>query len=101
MVTDYIRVHTIAQQRGGFLLTKSMISDKLSTGFTDLVANHPGTHTAQLKNGNIQELDVRLILRYKSFEIINSILTYSVEHKTIEMGVDGLYDLLLSFNKRV
>ena len=101
MVTDYIRVDTIAQQRGGFLLTKTMISDKLNTGFTDLVANQPGTHTAQLKNGNIQELDVRLILRYKSFEIINNILTYSTQHKTFEMGADGVYDLLLSFNKRV
>jgi hypothetical protein len=101
MVTDYIRVDTIAQQRGGFLLTKSMISDKLSTGFTDLVADNPGTHTAQLKNGQIQELDVRLILRYKSFEIINNILTYATERKTIEMETDGVYDLLLSFNKRV
>jgi hypothetical protein len=101
VVTDYIRVDTIAQQRGGFLLTKSMISDKLSTGFTDLVANQPGTHTAQLKNGEIQELDVRLVLRYKEFDIINNILTYSVGRKTIEMGADGVYDLLLSFNKRV
>ena len=78
-----------------------MISDKLSTGFTDLVADNPGTHTAQLKNGQIQELDVRLILRYKSFEIINDILTYSTERKTLEMETDGVYDLLLSFNKRV
>ena len=78
-----------------------MISDKLSTGFTDLVANQPGTHTAQLKNGSIQELDVRIVLRYKNFQIINNILTYSIGYKTIEMGDDGVYDLLLSFNKKV
>ena len=101
MVTDYIRVDTIAQQRGGFLLTKSMISDKLNAGFTDLVAGSPGTHTAQLKNGSIQELDVRLILRYKKFEIINEILTYAIQRETLEMDPDGLYDMLLSFNKRV
>ena len=101
LVADYLSVDTIAQQRGGFLLTKSIISDKLNSGLTDLVANSPGTHTAQLKNGKIQEMDVRLILRYKKYEIINNILTYSVAHKTLELEDDGLYDLLLSFNKKV
>ena len=101
MVKDYIKVETIAQQRGGFLLTKSMLQDKLSTGFTDLVANQPGTHTSQLKNGKVREMDVRLMLRYKSFEIINSILTYSIKTKTLNMEDDGCFDLLLSFNKRV
>ena len=96
MVSDYISVDTIAQQRGGFLLTKSMISDQLSTGFTDLVANSPGTHTSQLKNGRIQEMNVRLILRYKQFEVINNILTYSIAHKTVELDDDGVSDLLLS-----
>ena len=101
LVADYLSVDTIAQQRGGFLLTKSIISDKLNSVITDLVANSPGTHTAQLKNGKIQEMDVRLILRYKKYEIINNILTYSVAHKTLELENDGLYDLLLSFNKKV
>ena len=99
--SDYINVHTIAQQRGGFLLTKSMISDQLSGGFTDLVANSPGTHTSQLKNGEIQEMDIRLVLRYKKFEIINNILTYSIGHKILEMDADGIYDILLAINKRV
>ena len=79
----------------------SIISDKLNSGITDLVANSPGTHTAQLKNGKIQEMDVRLLLRYKKYEIINNSLTYSVAHKTLELEDDGLYDLLLSFNKKV
>jgi len=46
-------------------------------------------------------MDVRLILRYKKYEILNNILTYSVAHKTFELEDDGLYDLLLSFNKKV
>ena len=101
IVKDYVNVSTIAQQRGGFLLTKSMMQDKLSTGFTDLVADQPGTHSSQLKNGEIRELDVRLALRYKDWEVINSILTYSIKHKTLELEPDGCYDLLLAFNKRV
>jgi hypothetical protein len=101
VVTDYIKVETIAQQKGGFLLTKAMVQDQLGTGFTDLVADQPGTHASQLKNGKIRELDVRLALRYKDFEIINSILTYSIKTKTLELEPDGCYDLLLSFNKRV
>ena len=101
IVKDYINVATVAQQRGGFLLTKSIMQDKLSTGFTDLVANQPGTHASQLKNGKIRELDVRLALRFKEWEVINGILTYSIQHKTIELEEDGCYDLLLAFNKRV
>ena len=101
VVTDYVKVETIAQQKGGFLLTKSLVQDKLGTGFTDLVANQPGTHASQLKNGKIRELDVRLALRYKDFEIINGILTYSIKTKTLELEPDGCYDLLLSFQKRV
>ena len=101
VVTDYIKVETIAQQKGGFLLTKSMVQDKLGTGFTDLVANQPGTHASQLKNGKIREMDVRLAVRYKDYEVINSILTYSIKTKTLELEPDGCYDLLLSFNKRV
>ena len=101
IVKDFVNVATVAQQRGGFLLTKSIMQDKLSTGFTDLVANQPGTHASQLKNGKIRELDVRLALRFKEWEVINGILTYSIKHKTIEMEEDGCYDLLLAFNKRV
>ena len=101
IVKDYIEVETIAQQRGGFLITKSLMQDKLSTGFLDLVANQPGTHVSQLKPGAIRELDIRLALRYKEFEIINSILTYSIKHKTFEMDADGCYDLLMTFNKKV
>ena len=100
-VTDYVSVDTVCQQRGGFLLTKTIMQDKLSTGFTDLVGDYPGTHTIELKNGNIRELDIRLVLRYKDFKILNNILKYSIATKLMELEDDGLYDLLLSFNKRV
>ena len=98
-------------EKGGVILTKSIINDKLSVGFTDLVYNQPTSHTAQLLNGKIQEMDVRLVLRYKKYTIEltnaglitlpNDQLKFTIARKTIELEHDGLYDLLLAFNKLV
>ena len=65
MITDYISVENKTQQRGGNILTKSILHDRLSTGFVDLVQNQPTSHISQLLNGKIQELDLRMVLRYK------------------------------------
>ena len=111
MITDYVTVQGRTQQKGGVILTKSIINDKLSVGFTDLVYNQPTSHTAQLLNGKIQEMDVRLVLRYKKYTIEvtnaglitlpNDQLKFTIARKTIELEHDGLYDLLLAFNKLV
>lgn len=111
MITDYVTVQGRTQQKGGVILTKSIINDKLSVGFSDLVYNQPSSHTAQLLNGKIQEMDVRLVLRYKKYtiEVTNAglitlpqdKLSFTIARKTIELQGDGVYDLLLAFNKLV
>ena len=101
MITDYVTVEGRTQQKGGHILTKSIIHDKLSAGFTDLVQNQPSSHTAQLLNGKIQEMDLRLMLRYKSFVIVGDHVEFTIKRVTMEMDESGVYDLLLAFNKRV
>ena len=101
MITDYVSVENKTQQRGGNILTKSILHDRLSTGFVDLVQNQPTSHISQLLNGTIQELDLRMVLRYKEYTVENNELHFTIERKTIELEEDEMYDLLLSFNKRV
>ena len=101
IITDYIAVECITQQRGGVILTKSIIQDSLATGYTDLVKAQPSVHASQLLNGKIQAFDIRLVLRYKVFRIENKILKHTIARKTIEMDANSSYELLLSFNKRV
>ena len=101
MITDYVTVEGRTQQKGGHILTKSIIHDKLSAGFTDLVHNQPSSHTAQLLNGKIQEMDLRLMLRYKKFSVVDDRLKFTIERVPMELDDSGVYDLLLAFNKRV
>ena len=101
MITDYVTVEGRTQQKGGHILTKSIIHDKLSAGFTDLVHNQPSSHTAQLLNGKIQEMDLRLMLRYKKFSVVDERLKFTIERVPMELDDSGVYDLLLAFNKRV
>ena len=101
MITDYVTVEGRTQQKGGHILTKSIIHDKLSAGFTDLVHNQPSSHTAQLLNGKIQEMDLRMMLRYKKFSVVNGRLKFTIERVPMELDDSGVYDLLLAFNKRV
>ena len=101
MIADYKEVETITQQRGGVILTKAILQDKLSTGLVDLVANKPAAHTAQLLNGKIQSLDMRLIHRYKDFYMDGSVLKFEIRHENFDIGDNGLYEILLEFNKKV
>ena len=125
MITDYVTVEGKTQQTGGHILTKSIIQDKLNIGCTDLVANQPSSHTAQLLPGKIQEMDIRLVLRHKQYarkthprviseqpivlnarnrdfySLPNQKLSFTIERTILEMDETGLYDLLLAFNKRV
>ena len=101
VVTDYISVEAKIQQKGGVLLTKNVFQDKLNTGFQDLVNDRPGSHAAKLMNGKIQELDVRLVKRYKKYRVENDKLKFEIMHDPFELEDHGQYDVLLSFNKRV
>lgn len=111
MITDYINISGRTQQKGGVILTKSIISDKLGIGFTDLVSDEPTSHVAKLLNGKIQEMDARMVLRYKKYAIHvdaqglitlpKNQLQFTIERKTLEFDENGVYDLLLAFNKRV
>ena len=69
IITDYIAVESITQQRGGVILTKSIIQDSLATGYTDLVKAQPSVHASQLLNGKIQAFDIRLVLRLSLIHI--------------------------------
>ena len=101
MITDYVTVEGRTQQKGGNILTKSIIFDKLSCGFTDLVHNQPSSHSAQLMNGKIQEMDLRMMLRYKEYSMDGNKLVFKIKRKTMELVETGVYDFLLAFNKRV
>ena len=111
MISDFVTVQGRTQQKGGVILTKSIINDTLSVGFTDLVHNKPSSHIAKLLNGKIQEMDLRLVLRYKQYAIDThdsgiitlpkNILSFTIARKPIELKNDGLYDILLSFTKQV
>ena len=52
-------------------------------------------------NGKIQELDIRLVKRYKKFRVENEKLKFEIMHDPFELEEHGQYDVLLSFNKRV
>ena len=69
MITDYINIAGRTQQKGGVILTKSLINDKTGSGFIDLVNNQPTSHVAKLLNGKIQQMDLRMVLRYKKYSI--------------------------------
>jgi hypothetical protein len=101
MVTDYKQLESIVEQKGGVILSKSILSDTISAGVVDLVLGKPAAHTAQLLNGKIQAMDLRLILRYKDYFVENSHLKFKVGHKTLELDEFGFYDILLQFNKKV
>jgi hypothetical protein len=102
MVTDYKSLESITQQKGGVILSKSILSDKISSGVVDLILGKPSAHTAQLLNGKIQAMDIRLILRYKEYYIDNyNSLKFRVIHKTLELDKQGFYDILIQFNKKV
>jgi hypothetical protein len=101
MVTDYKSLDTIIEQKGGVILSKSILSDRLSSGVVDLVLGKPAAHTAQLLNGKIQSLDMRLVLRYKEFYLENKSLKFKVQHKVLQLDEHGLYDILIQFNKKL
>ena len=100
MITDYINITGRTQQKGGVILTKTIISDKLGIGFTDLVSDEPTSHVAKLLNGKIQEMDARMVLRYKKYAIhvdAQGLLTlpknqlqFTIERKTLEFDENGL-----------
>ena len=111
MITDYINIAGRTQQKGGVILTKSLINDQMGSGFTDLVKNQPTSHVAKLLNGKIQEMDARMVLRYKKYSILvddqgllylpKNQLQFTIERKTLQLDENAAYDLLLAFNKRV
>ena len=102
MIADYVGVQSRAQQKGGRVLTKTLINDRLSCGLTDLVNNQPSSHTAKLMAGKIQELDMRLVKRFKEFRIENDVLKFNIARDTFQLdNRGGFYDLLLAFNKKV
>jgi hypothetical protein len=101
LITDYKDLECVTEQRGGVILSKSILSDRIGSGMVDLVQGKPTSHTAQLLNGKIQVLDMRLVLRYKDYYFQNNNLQYNVLHKTLELEDAGLYDILLQFNKKV
>ena len=111
MITDYINIAGRTQQKGGVILTKSLINDQMGSGFTDLVKNQPTSHVAKLLNGKIQEMDLRMVLRYKKYSILvddqgllslpKNQLQFTIERKTLQLDENAAYDLLLAFNKRV
>lgn len=102
MLSDYKELETIIEQRGGVILTKSILQDTLALGCVDLVRGQPQTHTAMLLNGKIQALDLRLVLRYKEYFIDNAEhLAFSIKHKTHELDEHGFYDILLHFIKKL
>jgi hypothetical protein len=101
VIGDYQLYSSKAQQSGGVLLTKTVLEDKLGAGVIDLVQNAPESHVAHMLSGKIQQLDMRLVLRYKEYRIERGKLAHSVERKVLELDHSGLYDILLQFNKRV
>jgi hypothetical protein len=101
MVTDYKSLECIAEQKGGVILSKAILSDKVGCGVVDLVMGKPAAHTAQLLNGKIQSLDMRLVLRYKDYYIENTYLRYRIADKILEFNDYGLYDILIQFNKKI
>ena len=111
MITDYINIAGRTQQKGGVILTKSLINDQMGSGFTDLVKNQPTSPAAKLLNGKIQEMDLRMVLRYKKYSILvddqgllslpKNQLQFTIERKTLQLDENAAYDLLLAFNKRV
>ena len=100
-IADYQDVQTRAKQKDGFLLTETLIDDKLHGGKIDLVRGQPSTHVSQLLNGRIQALDMRVVLRYKEYYLENGKIKFNIARRTIDMGEFGFYDTLLQFNKRV
>ena len=100
-ITDYKNVKCRTVQKQGVILTRGVFNDDLSLGMSNLVSDVPSAHTAQMLNGVIQEMNVRLLLRYKKFDLSTDTLTFTIEHKEIEMDETGLYDILLQFNKNV
>ena len=100
-ITDYQDVKTQAKQKDGLLLTETLIDDKLHGGQIDLVRGQPSSHVSQLLNGQIQALDLRVILRYKEFYLENDNIKFNIARRPLDMGDFGFYDLLLQFNKRV
>ena len=100
-ITDYKSVQAITVQKQGVILTRGVFTDTLSSGISNLVTD-PTAHTAQLLNGKIQEMNVRLLLRYKKYTISETgNLEFTIEHQQIELDETGLYDILLQFNKLV
>jgi hypothetical protein len=100
-ITDYKSIQTRTVQKQGVILTRGVFNDNLSCGITNLVSD-PTAHTAQLLNGQIQEMNVRLLLRYKKYTISGTgDLEFTIEHQQIELDETGLYDILLQFNKNV
>ena len=84
------------------ILSKTILEDKLSTGFRDLVMGEPSSHVSNLLNGKIQAMDTRLVLRYKDYRVDDDgKLRFDVKHKLIDFTNDGMYDIVLQFNKRV
>jgi hypothetical protein len=99
-ITDYKKIKCRTVQKQGVILTRGVFDDYLSLGISNLVTT-PTAHTAQLMNGPIQEMNVRLLLRYKKFIISSGVFSFTIEHKQIELDDTGLYDILLQFNKNV
>jgi hypothetical protein len=100
-ITDYKSVQAKTVQKQGVILTRGVFDDTLGIGMTNLVSD-TSAHTAQLLNGKIQEMNVRLLLRYKKYKIsATGNLEFTIEHKQIELDETGLYDILLQFNKNV
>lgn len=101
-IGDYQKRYNMVQQSNGYVVTKTVLQNTIDSGFIDLVQDAPESHVSQLLSGEIRQLNMRLVLRYKNYFVgVGGHLAHTVERKIIEMDPSGLYDLLLQFNKRV
>ena len=82
------------------MMSEGIFQDRL-VGKIDLVREEPNSHVAQMLNGKIQAMNLRVILRYREHSVVSGNLVFSIQKRPIEMGVDGFYDISLQFNKRL
>ena len=99
-ITDYKHTTTRTKSKNGYLLSEGIFQDNL-VGRIDLVRDEPNSHVSQLINGKIQAMNVRVILRYRKYEVVNDVLQFTIESRPIEMDAFGFYDILTQFNKRL
>ena len=99
-ITDYKEVTNRTKTKNGYLLSEGIFEDRL-VGKIDLVRGEPNSHVSQLLNGKIQAFNIRIILRYKEYSVVNGELKFTIKRRPVEMDPYGFYDILVQFNKRV